>query len=81
MKKKENFRLEGACSLKGGLVTLFILCGAVISLAGIIFCLECRRIICENVTNVLKMLTRKRKIEKFRRHRKIHVQTVQVRPK
>jgi hypothetical protein len=106
--KDKVLRLEGVSSLEGGLVTLFILCGAGISLAGITFCFECRRIIwrsfrngnknilivfkmlrqnliksCKRVSNCLKMLTRKRKTVKFRRHRKIHVETIviNVKPK
>jgi hypothetical protein len=42
--KKE--RLEGVCSLEGGLITLFMLCGGLISLAAVSFIfLECRAII------------------------------------
>jgi hypothetical protein len=93
VKKKENLRLEGVSSLEGGLVTLFILCGAGIGLAVIVFCLECRRIICETlrngskkvlkVLNALKMLARKRKDVNFQRHRKIHVEIsiIEVKPK
>jgi hypothetical protein len=61
IKIKEN--VEGVSSLEGGLVTLFILCGSGISLAGITFCFECRRILLErlikgykNILKVLKML-------------------------
>ena len=106
--KNENLRLEGVSSLEGGLVTLFILCGAGISLAGITFCFECRRILlerlikgyknilkvlkmlrqnlikfCKRVSNGLKMLTGNRKFLKFRRHQKIHVETIviNVKPK
>jgi hypothetical protein len=46
MVKKEKERLEGVSSLSGGLITLFMLCGCLISLAltSFIF-LECRHIV------------------------------------
>jgi hypothetical protein len=83
-KKKENMVLEGVSSLGGALITLFILWGSIIGLAGVTFCFECRRIIweslitiCKRVLKGLKMLTRKRKFVKFKRHRKVHVQSMQ----
>jgi hypothetical protein len=87
---KENLRLEGVSSLEGGLVTLFILCGAGVGVTVIAFCFECRRMILERliairkkVLKAFKTLSRKRKFVKFRRHRKIHVEIdmIEVKPK
>jgi hypothetical protein len=63
-KDKENvkMRLDGVSSLEGGLVTLFILCGALISLAVIEFCFECRRIIWETLKNGYKRVLKALKI-------------------
>jgi hypothetical protein len=90
VKMTANLRLEGVSSLEGGLVTLFILCGAVISLAGIAFSIECWRIVWESliksyktVSNGLKMLAQKKKSVKFRKLKKIHVEIdmIEVKPK
>jgi hypothetical protein len=44
--KKEKERLEGVSSLSGGLITLFMLCGGLMSLAATSFIfLECRHIV------------------------------------
>jgi hypothetical protein len=45
VKEKEKKGMEGVSSLGGGLVTLFILCSSVISLALITFMVECRHLI------------------------------------
>jgi hypothetical protein len=72
-------RLEGVSSLEGGLVTLFILCGGLISLALSCFILECRFVVWKlfvELYSLLKMWGRKKKKtrSKVRKGtRKIHV--------
>ncbi len=77
---------EGVSSLSGGLITLFILCGGGISLAGISFILEChylfncidicRRMRCTGWRNRRK--NRATEFHRHQRHRIIPVESVEL---
>ncbi len=70
-------RLDGVSSLEGGLVTLFILCACVITVAVSVLMGECRATIwklfvrCKSCVLQCFKVIRRNMVRKFRRHQKI----------
>jgi hypothetical protein len=79
--QNENKRIDGVSSLEGGLITLFILCGGLVSLTLTCFILECRHILWEALkycyyflsSKVLKCWRRWKGIKLKCHRRRIHV--------